>query len=396
MATVAPELAVDPVQQVLHLSNSIALIGAMRAALESDAADQLLSGPKPIADIAAQAGLNEDALYRCLRALAAEQIFTEVEPRVFANTDASALIAAGHPLHLRESLLWVTSKFFFNTFTEFMYSVRTGKPCVEKVFGLPAFEYLPTNAETNREFNDAMTAMSAMVVPSVLATYDFSSMGTLCDVAGGHGLLLTSILQKHLDLRGILFDLDHVVEGAKVRINELGLASRCTTVSGNFFNSVPSADSYIMKHIIHDWDEASAIAILTRCARAMSGNGKILLVEGLVKGPNIPDFRSCSISSCSACQAERSAPGQSTQISSPGLGSGSTASYPTSRRSPLSKQCVLRKVRSLTQTGSLSRPARPARPTLNTSATTAAPQRTTDAPHRHHVRLTRKAPAHLT
>ncbi len=290
MPAVAPLLAVDPVQHIIHLSNGIALIGAMRAALESGAADQLLLGPKPIAEIAAEAGLNEDALYRCLRALAAEQVFTEVEPRVFANTDASALIAAGHPLRLRENLLWATSKFFFSTFAEFMRSVRTGKPCVEEVFGLPFFEYLTTNAETNREFNGAMTAISAMVVPSVLATYDFSGMGTLCDIAGGHGLLLTSILQKHLDLRGILFDLDHVVEGAKLRIDEMGLASRCTTVSGDFFHSVPSADSYIMKHIIHDWDEASAITILTRCARAMSRDGKILLVEGLVKGPNIPDF----------------------------------------------------------------------------------------------------------
>jgi len=209
---------------------------------------------------------------------------------VFANTAASALIVADHPFRLRENLLWATCKFTVETFAEFMYSVRTGKPCVEKVFGMSVFEYLPTDAESNRDFNDAMTAISAMVVPSVLATYDFSGLGTLCDVAGGHGLLLTSILQKHLDVRGILFDLEHVVQGAKPRIDQMGLTDRCATASGDFFHSVPAADSYIMKHIIHDWEETKAITILTNCARAMSANGKILLVECMVKGPDVPDF----------------------------------------------------------------------------------------------------------
>lgn len=290
MATAPIQAAVDPVQHIVHLANAITLVGAMRAALESCAADQLVGGPQPVAGLAAKSGLNEDALYRCLRALAAEQIFTEVEPRVFANTAASELIVAGHPLQLRENLLWATCRFTIETFTEFMHSVRTGTPCVEKVFGMSVFEYLPTDAESNREFNDAMTAISAMVIPSVLATYDFSGLGTLCDVAGGHGLLLTSILQKHSDLEGILFDLEHVVQGAKPRIAQMGLDNRCATVSGDFFHSVPPADSYIMKHIIHDWEEAKAITILTNCAQTMSANGKVLLVECMLKGPDVPDF----------------------------------------------------------------------------------------------------------
>lgn len=121
-----------------------------------------------------------------------------------------------------------------------MYSVRTGKPCVEKVFGMSVFEYLPTDAESNLDFNDAMTAISAMVVPSVLATYDFSGLGTLCDVSGGHGLLLTSTLQKHLDVRGILFDLEHVVQGAKPRIDQW-VSLPAATCSTPFLPQTPTS-----------------------------------------------------------------------------------------------------------------------------------------------------------
>jgi hypothetical protein len=285
-----PQAAVDPVQTLLRLSNGLAQIAALRAALEANVADYLLAGPKPIAEIAEIAGFNEDALYRCIRLLATEQIFTEVAPHIFDNTPASAMMVTSHPLRLRDNLLWGTSKFSFRTFTGFMHSVRTGEPCIEKVFGMPAFEYLPTDPESNTEFNNAMTAISAMVVPSVLDSYDFSGIGTLCDVAGGHGFLLTSILEKHPDVTGILFDLDHVIQGAKPRIEQMGLASRCTTIAGNFFEAVPAANSYIMKHIIHDWEESKAITILANCAKSLSGSGRILLVESLIKGPDVPDF----------------------------------------------------------------------------------------------------------
>jgi hypothetical protein len=290
LSNLSSQSTLDPIQKLLRLSNGIAQVACLRAALEANAVDLLVGGPKPIAYIAAVAKLNEDALYRCLRVLAAEHIFTEVAPRVFANTDESELMVAGHPMRLRDNLLWGTSKFAFNTFTGFMHSVQTGEPCIEKVFGVPAFEYFPTDPETNNEFNNAMTAISAMVVPSVLETYDFSGIGTLCDVAGGHGFLLTSILAKHPDVKGILFDLDHVIEGAKPRIEQMNLAARCTTVSGDFFESVPAADSYIMKHIIHDWEESKAITIVSNCVKAMSGHGRILLVECLIKGPDVPDF----------------------------------------------------------------------------------------------------------
>jgi hypothetical protein len=225
-----------------------------------------------------------------LRVLACEQILTETAPGVFANTPVSEFMRKDHPSRLRDNLLFSLSPFVLRTYSEFSHSLRTGASCVEPAFGVPVFEYLPKDPGLNREFNNAMTAISSMVVPAVLETYDFSGIGTLCDVAGGHGLLLTSILKKHTDLSGILFDLAHVVDGAKERIAEMGLSNRCKTASGDFFQAVPAADSYIMKHIIHDWEDSKAVTILSNCAKSMRGSGKILLVESVLPGPGISHF----------------------------------------------------------------------------------------------------------
>jgi hypothetical protein len=136
-----------------------------------------------------------------------------------------------------------------------------------------------------------MTAFSAVVIPAVLETYDFSGIGTLIDIAGGHGLVLTSILQKYPAMRGVLFDLEHVLAGARPRIDSLGLSNRCRTESGDFFKAVPAGgDAYIMKHIIHDWDDERALAILGNIRAAMNPGGRVILLEAIVLPGNQPDF----------------------------------------------------------------------------------------------------------
>ncbi len=270
----------------MHAAMGVWLVACLRATFECNLADELASGPKPIAEIAKKSGLNENALYRCVRALATAGFFTEVSPRVFANTPSSDAMRTDHPAKMHDMMVWITNSFHFRTYAEFMHSVRTGETCVEKAVGMPVFDYFPTDEAANREFNNAMTAMSEAVVPAVLETYDFTGMGTICDVAGGHGALLAAVLNKHKDLDGILFDLEHVLVGARDRIGKMGLASRCELIAGNFFECVPPADSYMMKHIIHDWDEPKALTILRGCVKAMRGNGKVLLVESVLPGMN--------------------------------------------------------------------------------------------------------------
>jgi hypothetical protein len=253
-------------------------------------ADLLAGAPKPVSELARAAQVSEDALYRVMRALASVGVFTETAPRTFANTPASELMRSGTPDSMRDVMIWMGDEFHFRTYAEFMHSVKTGGTAVKKLTGCEAFEYFEKDKAEGELFNAAMTSFSAALMPAVLEAYDFGGLGTLADVAGGHGFALTSILQKHSDLRGILFDLPHVVSGAKSRIESLGLADRCQIVAGDFFQSVPPADSYVMKNIIHDWDDPRALTILKNCAGALRGKGKVILIEMVISPGNEPHF----------------------------------------------------------------------------------------------------------
>jgi hypothetical protein len=137
-----------------------------------------------------------------------------------------------------------------------------------------------------------MTDFSAVMIPAALEAYDFSYLNgkTLVDIAGGHGKVLTEILVKHPEIRGKLFDLDHVVSGATPKIEALGLTARCSTCSGDFFKEVPSGDAYVMKNIIHDWDDAKATTILKNIHKASPGDARVILFEGVITAGNAPSL----------------------------------------------------------------------------------------------------------
>jgi O-methyltransferase len=156
---------------------------------------------------------------------------------------------------------------------------------------MPVFEYFPKHPDLSERFNNAMTAFSAMVIPAVLKAYDFSGIGTLVDVAGGHGQVLTSILKAYPSMKGVLGDLEHVIAGADARIRALGLSDRCRTEVIDFFRAVPrGGDAYIMKHIIHDWDDEKSIAILRNIRAAMNSGGRVILLDSVLPPANQPDF----------------------------------------------------------------------------------------------------------
>jgi hypothetical protein len=138
-----------------------------------------------------------------------------------------------------------------------------------------------------------MTNFSASLIPAVLDAYDFSGITTLVDVAGGHGEALVTILGRYPNMRGVLFDVDHVIEGATSRIAAMGLQNRCGTESGDFFTSVPrGGDAYLMKHIIHDWDDQRAGVILRNIRAALDGvaRGKVILIESVIQPGNQADL----------------------------------------------------------------------------------------------------------
>jgi ubiquinone/menaquinone biosynthesis C-methylase UbiE len=156
---------------------------------------------------------------------------------------------------------------------------------------MPIFEYFTKMSEAAAVFDAAMTSISTLEAKAVVAAYDFSKIDTLVDVAGGHGLMVATVLKANKRMRGVLFDLPHVTAGATALLQSGGVADRCQVVSGDFFESVPvGGDAYLMKHIIHDWDDERATQILRNCHRAMHPRGKVLIVDAVIPPGNGAHF----------------------------------------------------------------------------------------------------------
>jgi hypothetical protein len=281
----------DPRQHVMQIATGYVLSACLGAVVKLRVAEQLKDGPRPVADLAAATKTNEDALYRVLRALASVGIFRETAPRTFALTPPAAELVRTGDGSFCDLMEWATDAFHFKVHGEILHSLRTGQPAVEKATGMGAFDYLKSDPAEGEVFNRAMTAMSAMAIPPVLEAYDFSGIGTLVDVAGGHGYVLAAILKKYPKLQGVLFEMAHVVEGGVARMELEGLKDRCRFASGDFFQSVPEGgDAYLMKHIIHDWPDADAITILKNCRAAAKPPSKCLLLEFVLSEDNEPGF----------------------------------------------------------------------------------------------------------
>jgi len=276
--------------QLLGMTNGLVIHQALYAAAKLGVADLLKDGAQTSSELARKLNVNESALYRILRLLASESVFEETSPQTFENTELSHFLCAGVPDSVRSILVFRGSQFLFGPFAEILYSIETGLPARAKLFGMEAFEYLKTDPETARLFDDAMTGMSALVGPTVAAAYDFGKWESLMDVGGGNGILLAAILTAHSGLRGVLADLPHTMQRAMDR-GFLGgeLASRSAMQPCDFFHEVPSGcRAYLMKHVIHDWDDERAHTILANCRRAVPKDGAVLLVEWALIEGNAP------------------------------------------------------------------------------------------------------------
>lgn len=282
----------DPGQQVLQIAVGYVGSSALYTAIMLNVADHLASGPRDVSELARLSGANEDALFRVLRLLASLGVFAEAGPRRFGLNPAADLLRKDRPGSLRGMAVFLPDPFHFRAYANLLDSLMTGKPAADVTFGMPVFEYLAKNPEYSKVFNDAMTALSAPVIGAALEAYDFSQIGVLVDVAGGHGEVLMSILKKYANVRGVLTDVGHVIDGAKPRIEAAGLSDRCQAVPCDFFRAVPTGgDAYIMKHIIHDWDDGRASTILKNIATAMGAKrGKVILLESVIAAGSAPDF----------------------------------------------------------------------------------------------------------
>ena len=255
--------------------------------------DLLNQGPRTAADLAIETGSNEDALYRVLRALVPTGVFEEVAPHTFALPEGSKSLLSEAPGSIRDMVLWFGNQFHFKVWAELPYSVATGKPAVDYIYGKPAFAAINDHPEVAYDFNTAMTCLSNGIAPAVLDVYDFSGINTLMDIAGGHGAVLCEVLSRYPRMKGILFDMENVIQEAKCLICERRLEQRCIPMAGDFFEQIPSeADAYYMQHIIHDWDDEHALKILKNVRRAMQGYAerKLIIVDYVIPEDSAPHF----------------------------------------------------------------------------------------------------------
>jgi hypothetical protein len=254
-------------------------------------ADLLSDGSKTAEELALTTKSHPRSLYRLLRACASVGIFSEDADKRFSLCPMAEFLRSNHPESLRAFAEMLAHAEQFQTWSAFDFSVQTGTPAFDKVYGMPIFEYYPTHPKSGQMFNDAMTSMSLGSSMAVMQAYDFSGINKLVDIGGGHGFLLASVLQKYPTMTGVLYDTAPIVEEAKELLAKQGVSSRCETVGGNFFESAPSGgDAYMMKHIIHDWNDEECVKILKHCRKGITEGGRLLVIEMVVPEGNEPSF----------------------------------------------------------------------------------------------------------
>jgi len=271
--------AVSPSMQMMQLLWPGAMaVQAVHVAARLALADLVADGAKNAMELAEATDTHAPSMARFLRALANLGIFAEDTTGRFRQTVLSETLRSDRPESIRPWALMLGAHFVWQPSGALDETVRTGQPAFPRIYGAPLFEYLDGHAADAAVFNAAMSS-SPGYVDSIVGAYDFSKFERIVDVGGGHGLLLAGILSANPRLQGVLQDLPSVVTGASALRRE-PLSERCEIIGGSFFEDVPAGgDAYILKGIIHDWDDESAVRILKNCRRAIPPNGTLLLLE---------------------------------------------------------------------------------------------------------------------
>jgi len=257
-------------------------------AAELGIADLLVDEPKTAEELAEQVGAHGNSLYRVLRALAGMGIFAEDTEGRFSLTPLAELLRSDIPDTQRPFAIMAGAE-FYQSWGNLVSAVKTGKEAYLKTYGKTFFQYMTEHPDRHKIYDAAMEGFAVPETESMVDAYDFSQFRTVIDVGGGNGLVLASILRRHEGIEGILFDLPPVADRARAILSGRELDGRCQIVGGDFFASVPAgADAYVLRHIIHDWDDNDAIKILSNCREAMNPNGKILVVEIPIPSGNGP------------------------------------------------------------------------------------------------------------
>jgi hypothetical protein len=286
-ANAVPASGPPPEAQIAEILLSQVVARLVNLSARLKLTDHLADRPRTAKELAHLTGTDAGALYRAMRTLASLGFFAEDAEHRFALRALGAALRSGTPSHA--AALTLGGPIVTDSFDHLLYSVQTGKSGFEKSFGMPLFDWLAAHPEEAGLFNGTMVGFHGMEPPAIAAAYDFSSFGTIADVGGSTGNLLTTILSKYSGPRGILFDLPHVVANASALIEHRHLGDRVRIEKGSFFQSVPrGADAHILSHVIHDWNQEQCLTILNNCREALNSDGRLLLVEMVLPDGDAP------------------------------------------------------------------------------------------------------------
>jgi hypothetical protein len=275
-----PRAALDDLIFGYRLSQAVAVAASLRIA------DALASGPRTAGALASQLSCDPEALYRLLRLLAASGVFHEDDERRFALTPVGDLLRTDVAGSMREPAILQGRPEVLAAYGRLEHAVRTGENAFEAEFGESVWAWRGRQPELSSQFNRTMAAWSGMVAPALAAAFDFGSVGTVADIGGGSGTLLAGVLAAHPGLRGIVFDQPEVVVEAGPVLEAAGVRDRAELVAGDFFVDVPDADVYVMKSILHDWDDQECTRIIGTIRARAKPTARLLVVERVVGGPN--------------------------------------------------------------------------------------------------------------
>lgn len=280
----------SPFETMMGWLTSVWTARIVSVAAELGLADHMTDGSRTTEELAVATGTHAPSLHRLLRALAGAGVLHYEDGR-YSLTPLGEALRSDDPQSIRGFMASVLGGEHYTAWGELLYSIRTGEVALQKCYGTDVWSYFAAHPERATFFNDAMNNLSAGVIMAVLASYDFSGISTIMDVGGGHGAMVSNILQNYPEMRGIVFDQPSVVDGALPVIERAGVADRCVLAAGNFFESVPDgADAHLLKFIIHDWNDEQSTQILKNCRRALNDGGKLLLIEAVIPPPNTAHF----------------------------------------------------------------------------------------------------------
>ncbi len=277
-------------QQMMGLITGYWRSQAVGVAAKLAIADRLGDGPKKVATLAGETGVHEAALYRLLRGLASFGVFAETAPRTFGLTPLAGTLLSNVPGSMRDFAIAETAPGHWLPWGSLDAAVRTGERATPAALGCEIFEWYRKHSAEGAAFSGAMGNLSALAAQEVGRVLALPEQATVVDVGGAHGTLLAGVLEANPAARGVLTDLPHVIADAPRALAALGIADRVEAVAGDFFQAVPEGDVYLLKQVLHDWNDDQCVALLRNCARAMRPGGKVVVVEMVVPEDGSPSL----------------------------------------------------------------------------------------------------------